>query len=177
MKKHIKSIISVTFIVTLSSPTLAEAEEERSFFGDVGAAISGHLKDITDRFADDQILAEVTVLQAGKLRSDDPGNDSAHQGKGTVQVVLAKDGKRYLQFGTDTSVSFAPDLVVYVSEQADIRQKEDFDNSEQIEIGELKKPNGASYYQLPEGVTVRSATVWCRRFSVFMTSANLTTLP
>lgn len=167
-----------TLVVTALSLTAVHAhaqepEEEGGFFSKIGDAITGHVGDVKARFSDGAVLGG-EVLKTSNLRDDLPGTDAVHYGTGTV-TLEEKEGGYFVQFADDTKISFAPDLNIYISKKGDIVDEQGYLDLEPIHLGEMTKPNGASFYKLPDGVQpdeVRSVLVWCRRFGEFMSSAS-----
>lgn len=95
------------------------------------------------------------------------GFDRLHTGSGTAKVISI-DGKNYLRFEEDFSVTNGPDLYVGLGE-----------NGEYIKGSELEKLKGnmgSQNYELPEGTNpedVKEVWVWCRAFSVPFAKAIL----
>ncbi|MBP6855005.1 MAG: DM13 domain-containing protein [Candidatus Pacebacteria bacterium] len=88
------------------------------------------------------------------------GFDRLHTGSGTAKVISI-DGKNYIRFEEDFSVTNGPDLYVGLGE-----------NGEYIKGSELEKLKGnigSQNYELPEGVdpeNIKEVWVWCKAFSV-----------
>ncbi|MEM7046060.1 MAG: DM13 domain-containing protein [Pseudomonadota bacterium] len=133
--------------------------------------IKGHTRDITTRFADDEIIDGV-VIKSGMIDEDAPGQDPVHYGRGSIMIVEAEDGL-YVQTGPDFKIGLAPDLYIYVSSATPIDDEEDFYSTEQIELGVLKKGSGASFYKLPPDIEINSVTVMCKKFRQYMASAQM----
>ncbi len=155
---------------------LAASTAQAGLLDDISAAVSGHIDDFKSRSGPDQVLADATVLKSTRFRTDDPGQDLAHRGEGGLSLV-EKGGVYFVQLAADVEISFAPDLVLYVSNDPMITDEGRFEATTQIEVGPLVKGKGASFYAL-EGMTeadvlnLSSATVWCQRFGEFMASAD-----
>lgn len=163
---------SLTLAVALTVPSISFAEEDDGFFSKIGDAVSGHIKDAKSRFAEGAVISG-NVLKTADLREDLPGSDAAHYGTGTV-TLEEKDGQYFVQFADNTSIGFAPDLNIYISTQGDVVDEPGFEKLAPIHLGEMTKPNGSSYYALPENIApddIKSVIVWCTRFSEFMSSA------
>ena len=141
------------------------------FFQDVVDAVKGHVDDVNGRLADDEFV-EGKVIAEGIFREDDRGQDLLHRGGGTVHVIR-NDGKRYIQLEADFWTTPGPDYHVYVSAVRGISDEGDFHRAETVELGRLIKGSGASYYEIPAGVRVRSVTIWCKKFGEFIASADI----
>lgn len=167
------SLVMASLIFGAYSVHAQESKEEGGFFSKIGDAISGHVDDVKARFADGAVL-EGTVIKTSNLRDDLPGTDAVHYGTGTV-TLEEKEGAYFVQFADDTKIPFAPDLNIYISKKGDIVDEQGYVDLEPIHLGEMTKPNGASFYKLPDNVKpdeVHSVLVWCRRFGEFMSSAS-----
>lgn len=159
----------IAVVLGLSTPTQA------GFLDDIADAIVGHTKDAVGRLKEDAVLEEAEVIRTASFRSDDPGNDLAHQGSGEVSIVR-KNGQYFIQFHENFDSSFAPDPRIYLGTEADIVDADSFHASIRYQLGLLEKGSGASFYAI-EGFdpdSIRSVTIWCERFSKFITSARFT---
>ncbi|MEX1112634.1 MAG: DM13 domain-containing protein [Candidatus Andersenbacteria bacterium] len=88
------------------------------------------------------------------------GFDELHQAAGTARIVEA-DGKRYVRFDEDFTVTNGPDLYVYFGNNGE------YDAS--TNIGRLKGNVGSQNYEIPDTINSDSYSevwVWCRAFSV-----------
>ena len=141
-------------------------------WSDIKEAITGHTTDLIDRYTQDDAFAPGHPSRFGKFREDDIGQDAAHWVKGSVYIMQGK-GTNYVQLGKDFEAGLAPDLYIYASVRADIVDEKSFFDSPQVELGKLVKGAGASFYELPADLQPNSITIWCKRFSQFMGSANL----
>jgi hypothetical protein len=106
---------------------------------------------------------EVRELFSGAFQ----GFDRLHQGSGTATVLQA-DGKTYLRFESDFSVTNGPDLYVGFGKGGKY--------AEGSEVGLLKGNVGAQNYELPQGFDAErfdEVYVWCRAFSVPFAKARL----
>ena len=163
-----KILLAVLTAITLTSPVQA------GLLDNVGKAISGHVKDLSSRITEDQILDNAETIKEGVFREDDPGQDFVHNGEGSVSLVL-KDETFYIQLNEDFSSTPGPDYHVYVSTESDIDREYRFQTTDQYELGALKKGSGASYYEItdisPEDIL--SVTIWCKDFGEFIASANI----
>lgn len=147
----------------------------RAFVSDITDAISGHIQDFQARSQPDEILEGARVVKEGSFRTDDPGQDALHYGSGDVTLVTL-EGQYFIQMAPNVSIALAPDLFVYISTTPNIYQEARFNTTDQMELGMMVKGSGASWYMVPEGIdpkTIQSVTIWCKRFSEFMASADV----
>lgn len=135
-------------------------------------AIGGHLKDIRARFDDHSTIAGET-LKKGEIDRSAKGQDALHHSAGSWSLVRV-GAALYLQSGEDFRSSPGPDYHVYISRSQAIKDNDQF-NTHQLEVGRLKKPNGAAYYKLPttNADEVNSVLIWCKRFGEYIGSADL----
>lgn len=101
-----------------------------------------------------------------------------HDTSGSVRVVRLADGTHRLEIeGLDTSDG--PDLRVWLTDQAVVAGKagwQVFDDGRYVELGKLKGNKGDQVYAIPASAdltTLRSVTIWCKRFSVSFGAAQL----
>jgi hypothetical protein len=101
-----------------------------------------------------------------------------HDTSGEVRVVRHPDGRHQLELvGLDTSDG--PDLRVWLSDQpvkAGTAGWRVFDDGRWVELGELKGNKGNQVYDIPAGTdlaTLRSVSIWCKRFAVSFGAAAL----
>ena len=141
-------------------------------WSDIKEAITGHTTDLIDRYTEDDAFAPGHPYAMSTFREDDIGQDAAHWVRGDV-YLMSSQGTNYVQLGKDFEAGLAPDLYIYASTRADIVDEESFFDSPQVELGKLIKGTGASFYELPDNLQPKSVTIWCKRFSQFMGSANL----
>ena len=133
--------------------------------------LGGHFDDFKSRFTADQII-EGDVVAKGSFRDDDRGQDFLHRGSGGVSIKVV-DGKRFVQLESDFTSTPGPDYHVYVSFFNGIEDIREFNSFQSLELGKLIKGSGASFYEIPDGATVRSVTIVCKQFNAFITSADL----
>ena len=100
-------------IVAIMGHNIAHA----GIFDKFSIIVGGHIDDVKSRFADDQVLVDVKILKSGMIDVDAVGQDFAHNASGTITLV-EKDGKLYVQLGTDFESSPGPDYHVYTSEKS-----------------------------------------------------------
>ena len=95
------------------------------------------------------------------------GADSFHQASGTAQLVEV-DGKTYVRFEEDFTVTNGPDLFVHFGNNGTY----DADAN----LGRLKGNIGSQNYEVPADINPSQFSevwVWCRAFSVPFGSAEL----
>ena len=150
---------------------------QAGIFDDITAAVTGHVDDIKSRInVEHEVIDAVTTYTSGEFRPDDIGSDLFHNGSGTVSIVDDADGNTYIQLADNFESTPGPDYHVYISTSTGIVDEGSFYDSVQVEVGKLVRGKGASYYELPEGMSVfdvKSVTIWCKRFGAFITSADL----
>jgi hypothetical protein len=113
---------------------------------------------------------ELRVLSTGSFRSLE------HETLGRALILEGPGGERTLRL-EELRTSNGPDLVVILSPTP---SSEDswtaYGKGEVVELGPLKGNLGSQNYAIPAGVDLarlKSAVVWCRRFSVAFGSAPL----
>lgn len=171
MMTHMTRALMIGALTALPTATHA------GLFDDLKAAVTGHVADFQSRSLPDQVLDSARVIASGQFRTDDPGQDFAHTGKGGLSLVT-REGEVFVQLHPDVEIGLAPDLYLYLSMARGIDSEERFAATEQIEVGPLVKGKGASYYSLgalsdTEINALGSVTVWCKRFGEFMASTDL----
>ncbi len=101
-----------------------------------------------------------------------------HSTTGKARVLELADGSRVLRI-ENLDTSDGPDLRVWLSDQP---VKEGtagwfvFDDGKWLELGELKGNKGNANYPIPDDAdldTLKSVTIWCKRFSVSFGAAAL----
>jgi hypothetical protein len=88
------------------------------------------------------------------------GFDKLHRASGTAHLIRA-DGKTYIRFEEDFTVTNGPDLFVYLGNE------NKYDSS--ANLGRLKGNEGSQNYEIPSSInldTYSEVWVWCRAFSV-----------
>ncbi len=102
------------------------------------------------------------VLAEGGFRGLEHGTE------GTALVVELQDGSRFLRL-EDLETSNGPDLRVVLTDRPLSEDWHVWDDGVLIDLGPLKGNLGSSNYRIPEDVELsglRTAVIWCRRFSV-----------
>jgi hypothetical protein len=102
-----------------------------------------------------------------------------HATTGTLRVLRAADGSRYLRLD-DLDTSNGPLLKVWLSD-APVRSGSAgwrvFDDGRRIDLGPLKGNKGSQNYPLPTDLDLAaysSVSIWCARFHVSFGAAALT---
>lgn len=106
--------------------------------------------------AENPVTVEPVALAEGLFQ----GADSFHQAAGTARLV-ATDGKKYIRFEDDFTVTNGPDLFVYLGNNGQY----DADTN----LGRLKGNVGSQNYEVPAEIDVSQYSevwVWCRAFFV-----------
>jgi len=91
-----------------------------------------------------------------------------HGTTGTALIVELDDGSRFLRL-EDLETSNGPDLRVVLTDQPLSDDWHVWDDGELVDLGPLKGNLGSSNYAIPVDLDisgVRTAVIWCRRFSV-----------
>ena len=115
----------------------------------------------TDR---SQLVASGTFIHA------DP-SDPIHWGRGRVGVY-----QRAVFLESDFEVGPGPAFHVYLVPKANIRSEEDMEGVMYIDLGGLRAFKGSQRYPIPDGLDLsnyRSVIIWCERFSVLISPADL----
>jgi hypothetical protein len=101
-----------------------------------------------------------------------------HDTTGTARLVRNPDGSLQLEL-VGLVTSDGPDLRVWLTDQ-EVKQGTAgwrvFDDGRYVELGRLKGNRGDQVYAVPAGADVeslRSVSIWCKRFSVSFGAAEL----
>jgi hypothetical protein len=100
-------------------------------------------------------------------------SDPVHYGKGRVSIY-----ERVLFLEPDFEVGPGPAFHVYLVPKSPIRSSSDLKDVMFVDLGRLKAFKGSQRYAIPEGLELRayrSVVIWCERFSVLISPADLTT--
>ncbi|MEV0830049.1 DM13 domain-containing protein [Nonomuraea rubra] len=132
----------------------------------------------------------VSSAQAGAPSSDTPSEQPAsapaqlasgtfvtheHRTTGTAHVLRLPDGSRVLRL-ENLDTSDGPDLRVWLSDQPVTKDWYVFDDGRHLELDHLKGNQGNANYAIPAEAdlgTLKSVTIWCKRFSVSFGAAAL----
>jgi hypothetical protein len=102
-------------------------------------------------------------------------SDPIHWGRGKVSVY-----ERAVFLEQDFEVGPGPAYHVYLVPKATIRSNADMDGVMYVDLGRLRAFKGSQRYAIPAGVNVGdfpSVIVWCERFGVLISPADLTKAP
>ncbi|MFF3437891.1 DM13 domain-containing protein [Streptosporangium sp. NPDC002721] len=116
---------------------------------------------------------EPKVLATGTFVSHE------HETEGRARMLELPDGSRVLRI-ENLDTSDGPDLRVWLSDQPVKEGRAgwfNLDDGEHLELGELKGNRGNANYAVPAGAdldSLRSVTIWCKRFGVSFGAATLT---
>ncbi|MBI3976470.1 MAG: DM13 domain-containing protein [Armatimonadetes bacterium] len=103
------------------------------------------------------------------------GTDSVHRGEGKALLIRLADGRRFVRF-EDFRVTNGPDLYVYLSGHRAPRNRAQLHEGAAFEVARLKGNVGNQNYELPADLDLtkfRSAVIYCKRFSVLFSTAEL----
>ena len=77
---------------------------------------------------------------------------------------------------SDFEVGPGPAFHVYLVPKANIRKEADIKDVMYVDLGRLRAFKGSQRYPIPDGIDLKkysSVIVWCQRFSVLITPADL----
>ena len=124
--------------------------------------------------ASDQLsAAEHSKLVASGMFIHANPSDPVHYGKGHVNVY---EHTVFLEF--DFEVGPGPAFHVYLVPKASIRSTSDVKDLMFVDLGGLRAFKGSQRYPIPAGVNLKdyqSVIIWCERFGVLISPADLTT--
>ena len=125
--------------------------------------------------ASEQLAAsERTRLVASGTFIHANASDPVHYGKGRVSVY---EGTVFLE--PDFEVGPGPAFHVYLVPKASIRSSSDLKDAKSVDLGGLRAFKGSQRYPIPADVDLKnyqSVIIWCERFSVLISPADLTTV-
>lgn len=128
---------------------------------------------LSDRHVDEPLAgADRQVLSEGAFVTH------VHLTSGHARIIRSPDGSRRLEL-VDLSTSNGPDLRVWLTDQPVVEGQEGwslFDEGAYHELGRLKGNKGSQGYEIPSDLdleSVRSVSIWCRRFAVSFGAAPL----
>lgn len=110
------------------------------------------------------------LVAAGSFIHANP-SDPVHWGKGKVSVY-----EKTVFLEADFEVGPGPAYHVYLVPKATIRSSADLGEAMYIDLGRLRAFEGSQRYPIPQGVDVSdypSVVIWCERFSVLISPADL----
>jgi len=100
-------------------------------------------------------------------------SDPVHYGKGRVSVY-----ERTLFLEPDFEVGAGPAFHVYLVPKAPIRTSSDLKDTMFVDLGALRAFKGSQRYSIPAGIDLKdykSVIIWCERFGVLISPADLMT--
>jgi hypothetical protein len=121
-----------------------------------------------------ETLAEgerTTLVATGTFVHANP-SDPIHWGRGKVSVY---DRAVFLE--SDFEVGPGPAYHVYLVPRANIRSSDGVNDTMYVDLGRLRAFKGSQRYSVPAGVNLKdypSVVIWCERFSVLISPADLT---
>jgi electron transfer DM13 len=98
-------------------------------------------------------------------------SDPIHWGKGKVSVY-----ERAVFLEPDFEVGPGPAFHVYLVPKPNIRREADVSTTMYVDLGRLRAFKGSQRYSIPGGVDLKnypSVVIWCERFSVLISPADL----
>jgi ABC-type antimicrobial peptide transport system permease subunit len=98
-------------------------------------------------------------------------SDPVHWGRGKVSVY-----ERTVFLDQDFEVGPGPAFHVYLVSKASVRNAGDVKDMMFIDLGGLRAFKGSQRYPIPAGVNLKdypSVVIWCERFSVLISPADL----
>lgn len=98
-------------------------------------------------------------------------SDPVHWGRGKVSVY-----ERTVFLEQDFEVGPGPAFHVYLVPKASVRNAGDVKDTMFIDLGGLRAFKGSQRYPIPAGVNLKdypSVVIWCERFSVLISPADL----
>jgi hypothetical protein len=110
------------------------------------------------------------LVATGTFIHADP-SDPIHYGKGRVSVY-----ERAVFLESDFEVGPGPAFHVYLVPKASIRRSNEVPEQMYVDLGGLRSFKGSQRYPIPAGVDLAkypSVVIWCKRFSVLISPADL----
>ena len=99
-------------------------------------------------------------------------SDPIHYGKGKVRVH-----QKAVFLEPDFEVGPGPAFHVLLVPKANIRTSADVKDQMYVDLGGLRAFKGSQVYAIPDGIDLKkypSVVIWCERFSVLISPADLT---
>ena len=113
-----------------------------------------------------------TLVASGSFIHANP-SDPVHYGKGRVSVY-----EHTVFLESDFEVGPGPAFHVYLVPKAPIRFSSDLKDVMFVDLGGLRAFKGSQRYSIPAGVDLKqyqSVIIWCERFGVLISPADLKT--
>ena len=114
------------------------------------------------------------LVAAGTFIHANP-SDPVHYGKGKVSVY-----ERTVFLESDFEVGPGPAFHVYLVPKTNVRAAADVTDQMYVDLGGLRAFKGSQRYPIPAGIDLKnypSVVIWCERFSVLISPADLTPAP
>jgi hypothetical protein len=122
--------------------------------------------------AEQVAVADGSLFASGTFIHANP-SDPVHYGKGRVSVY-----EHAVFLESDFEVGPGPAFHVYLVPKASIRSSSDLKEVMFVDLGGLRSFKGSQRYSIPAGVKLsdyQSVIIWCERFSVLISPADLRT--
>lgn len=116
------------------------------------------------------------VLAESAFRTDSPGQDAGHWGKGGMKIYRDGVGNILLELQADFEVGPGPNFWIYLNGAADIEDEAGFNaDTARVKVAKLKSFTGSQVYELPQAAyqQAKAITIWCESFGQYIASANL----
>ena len=113
-----------------------------------------------------------TLVASGSFIHANP-SDPVHYGKGRVSVY-----EHTVFLESDFEVGPGPAFHMYLVPKAPIRSSSDLKDVMFVDLGGLRAFKGSQRYSIPAGVDLKqyqSVIIWCERFGVLISPADLKT--
>jgi hypothetical protein len=115
-------------------------------------------------------VERTNVIASGTFIHANP-SDPIHWGKGRVSVY---ENLVYLE--SDFEVGPGPAFHVYLVPTREVRSSDDVAGTMFVDLGGLRAFKGSQKYRIPAGVDLKtypSLVIWCEKFSVLISPADL----
>ena len=122
-----------------------------------------------------QTDVERTKLTSGTFIDVNP-KDPVHFGSGQVTTYREPSGSPVIHLHENFEVGPGPRFHIYLVDHADVRSRNDFLNSNKVDLGRLRNFRGSQVYDVPAGVDIasyKSIVIWCKEFGVLLSPASL----
>ncbi len=134
---------------------------------------------LVEEVAVEEVAVEEPAVVPGEIVTLASGTfgERSHPGEGTAVVLNDGSEQRFLRFEDDFATDNGPDLFVYLTTADADAPAGDFGVDGQfVNLGRLSGNVGAQNYEIPLGLDLAefdTVVVWCDRFSVAFTTADL----
>ena len=128
------------------------------------------------------LMMEETVAEGARLlgkarfRTDAPGQDAIHWGRGGIKYYYGPDNSILLELQKDFEVGPGPNLWIYLNHIPDIGDEADFmADDARLRLTKLKSFTGSQVYEIKadDFANTKAITIWCDSFNQYIASANL----